>query len=378
MDILPKSLVTMLNVVMSDHYVTSWRLQENNEVNLCLIIRFGNTIADVCEGYKQPSKSSVKVCSAYRTKPPCTVKRDILRQQVWFDTKGNINKCASDEQGSDIYSNNDCCGHVISKTVSHDNVSSGYCSDFLLNTSTGPECNIKGTVNPLSQSTPYADNKGNVDFLLSTSNVSTNDKKSLTDTTSGDSFKFDNLKEGTYKTSLQSISSQTDKVFIQDNVTQYNISHNSRETQTDKISKRFKKLQTQRQPFGQQYVQTHRITTNDALIQTGRLSKCDKKIMTENVNGISKCINTDTCSMISRHSETYVHTKDKGTQYKKPKPVQDQNVVTSDMDGYTPALASLGQQKSQSEPLTPEQKALINEKLDIVLAILERGKNNDT
>ena len=100
--------------------------------------------------------------------------------------------------------------------------------------------------------------------------------------------------------------------------------------------------------------------------------------MTENVNDITQSISTDSCSMISRHTETYHDTKHKGTQYKKPNPVLNQKVDTSVMDSYKPALVSHEQQKSFLGELTPEQKALINEKLDKVLDIFGHGKNNDT
>ena len=68
--------------------------------------------------------------------------------------------------------------------------------------------------------------------------------------------KHDILKESSLNTSSStSIRCQTDEVNLIDNAIQCNVSYNSRDTQTDKISKGFKKLQTQ-QPIGLQLTES--------------------------------------------------------------------------------------------------------------------------
>ena len=78
MDIFPNELVKLLDVIVKDHNISSWRI--NSGFGLVVSIRFQSH--DTC--------TPLPTDKYYRSKPPSAKLRDTERQQLWFDNKTKV------------------------------------------------------------------------------------------------------------------------------------------------------------------------------------------------------------------------------------------------------------------------------------------------
>ena len=322
MDILPEQLVIMLKTVLSNNYVSSRRFQGKFGMNICLFLNFeANDTAAAC---------ATNITSRqYRTKPPCSIRRDMARQHDrygnnYWHSRGNLNQNIDNgnvgNNGNDVHSSDSAYqSRVLSTDVSAvEHLDQGIHTEDIKgipgaaeDTEQNTLCNIATPV----FSTPCKDISNSKHFP----------KESI----SSPDGVIENKQAVMHSVSLQTC----DRIPLVDHEVQCHISAAVKDIQTERVNIKphikmcRKKVQTQRQPFGVSYVQTDRNIMNDAESQTSTSQTHHKCNMTDNVTSCHKHVATNSQDLHSRHMQTVHVVKHKGTQYKEPR--QTQPVETS-------------------------------------------------
>ena len=175
---------------------------------------------------------------------------------------------------------------------------------------------------------------------------------------------------------VSNVSSQT-SVPMQSSKTQTgSIISSSVETQTDKntyqqwntqdTQYKNKRSQTQRQPYGIAYIQTMN-KTDSCDTQTPTTQFVSACCSTENPLLKDQCTLTEACVTVSRHVETFVKCKSRGTQYKCPK--REDNVSPPASPPVKPSVDSVS-------PITspPVQSSKFEESKRKLASVISEGQ----
>ena len=327
MDMLPKTAVNLMEQLSQDYVVSSWRIQ--GITNLTLSFKLTSTADDIgatLPGYSMHSEVGDRY---YRSKPPSSRNRDMARQTRWLGRKYTDKYSGYGDQ-TETFDSGAASAFTISSDISNIESAKVYQQSHI--------CSSTPSSGTYSGNKLHSNDRP-IQYNQSCSNGAS-DHGSLqnqSDSPMHVTFNKQTMVDSAVSTEhyVSNVSSQT-SVPLQNSETQTgNIIPSSAETQTDKntyqqldgqdMQHKNKRTQTQRQPYGTAYIQT-----------MNKTDSCDTQTPTTQFSSVScsteaplvkdQSILTETCVTISRHVETFVNCKSRGTQYK----CQTKQIKTAD------------------------------------------------
>ena len=273
MDILPNRLTTLLDTIMKDHTISSWRIQENT--GLFLSIKFSSH--DMSTGHIE---------KYYKSKPPSAIHRDTERQKARFGNNGIVNEVT--------------------------NTNLGY-QDRLDTQS--PKFSTPNPHNIQSTTEPYLDSGYSMSYIEdrrlsqqhNAEDVDLGERHNVNPTSGHEAPQVTVACQCVHDDHVlqtqKSTSVQTDCTVVQHDYTQT----------VPKVTK-FKRIQVTPEYYSED-TQTKYIKTYDSQSQTTNLA-VNKSCEAKCINMVDSVDQTDSCIMVNRHIQTFYKGKSKSTQYK--------------------------------------------------------------
>ena len=387
MDIIPKAAVILMERLSKDYTVSSWRIQ--GSPNMTISFKLESTAAAAIAGGAGPSQVQSKF---YRSKPPSSVARDMQRQASWLESRHYNDEAEMRDSGRadeqcDIDNYDNDSGLYVSHTtyengtVGRDtnnmynstpivtNTSNAFASGFLANDSpnmsnatnaediTPSVCSVNKEQTQRYLMFPHIPEEHEVADKCIETDPSHNAHSSISTQCSGPA--------------VTKAKTQTPIVDVMNGYSQTTGNTDCART------KKHKRTQTQRQPYGEVYIQTKVGMTSNAC-QTTQAVYNDVSIMTDSPFMSTTASITESCRVSSRHIQTYVYHKNEATQYKLPTVHELANNMPTTRDSTKentlPPVDSTSMSDttrtddSKQATLTPEQYVVLCKRMDELTA----------